>query len=1165
MAGVTAKDLLSMAAEMRRVARPDAAYSDGGSDSHDQSQDKPNEARRQRSHSSPRGEGFSALTPSVHGTVASGETLEAGSEMDSLMLYSGPSTVAGRRDQGQSGETSVNSLGLTTCNVPFPVINADSGDASELAVSSLGSFLSSERPGLGRSSSTFLNAYEPKISIGTAESSQGEQVISSHSFLSMEDQKNSSALLLIDDSPAKFVATASQRGDFVPRRFDKMRALLVNITPLQLEALVLELFAPSAATSLDSQNSSGVPPGWTSACREAGVRKFRPEARLGDMSLAELVRFCQCVYEGEPELLDKLAGCTHAEAALDLIAVEFERMVSTDHGGEGEHDSGLVLQIQDSGSAMSDSLMDSVAAYNASDGSVSDSSAITNLRVSLRACSLPELRVVAERLGLDVEEDGADGLSKAELIARIEDSMPEIASASRGESEEGNERLKALEEEKRNMFNNEGSVVSGGALMGEHRAPIDKHLSLMDEDGSYGYKSQQQYSDEGYGEYGYAQQQQQQQQHFPQKEDGYGYDDNIEEEDGYGYDDNIEEKDGYGCDDNIEQYPLEKEGHNYDNHEQPRSQQQQQQYFEEDSYSSHSYSIDRKVQFTRNCKEDVSHLIPKREKEDGEHSFIGKKNRKNPRHPPFLARIRSRLPPWWFLLILLMLLIVLAVLYFGIGLDFLKKSEPDEEAAEMWSDLLQPDSKKSEGGKDTGPSLDLVSGGIDSGSFLAVPSMRPSFPGTQGEERADDDVLASLWAGGMESVEEGPRPSTTAVTDAPVPSPTAGKEERPAPGAFVTSLPTWGASKETQIDNEAEDWGSLSDDVEGLLTDPVWSSAPVAPTDRPTPGWFKKPSPPVATTIAPIITNVQTMAPSPLSPYPLLGPYTLPDMRLVLFGIPYPLSHMGRTQWHMLTAAYVEQFFNEPGREGTGDAIQNIVFDVEAEFEIDAEEPLTDDGRRELQSSSGVVVTFVMIITYRTFSSFLTPSAVAVRPFFDGDIRAGYVRFLEANNAAAHIGAVTGVSAIFYPGEEVPYRDEGLAMHLMPIRDPPSPTSKPTPKPTLKPTPKQTAKPTAKPTSEASPVVRCSASARTCTFVAGAGISAWFTQEIFDKMFPNLCANGCEDACTMLTYPCLIQATLAYPTFASSGNRKDDMRELAAWLGIMGQGKHSAKIVVLPI
>ena len=77
----------------------------------------------------------------------------------------------------------------------------------------------------------------------------------------------------------------------------------------------------------------------------------------------------------------------------------------------------------------------------------------------------------------------------------------------------------------------------------------------------------------------------------------------------------------------------------------------------------------------------------------------------------------------------------------------------------------------------------------------------------------------------------------------------------------------------------------------------------------------------------------------------------------------------------------------------------------------------------------------------------------------------------------------------------------------------------------------------------------CAARGGACAFPAGAGISTWFTRERFDEMFPNLCADGCEDACAMLTYPCLIQATLAYPSFARSGDRRADMRELAAWLG----------------
>lgn len=39
----------------------------------------------------------------------------------------------------------------------------------------------------------------------------------------------------------------------------------------------------------------------------------------------------------------------------------------------------------------------------------------------------------------------------------------------------------------------------------------------------------------------------------------------------------------------------------------------------------------------------------------------------------------------------------------------------------------------------------------------------------------------------------------------------------------------------------------------------------------------------------------------------------------------------------------------------------------------------------------------------------------------------------------------------------------------------------------------------------------------------------------------------------MLSYKCLIKATLAYPSFAQSGNVENDKRELAAWLGEMSQ------------
>jgi hypothetical protein len=90
--------------------------------------------------------------------------------------------------------------------------------------------------------------------------------------------------------------------------------------------------------------------------------------------------------------------------------------------------------------------------------------------------------------------------------------------------------------------------------------------------------------------------------------------------------------------------------------------------------------------------------------------------------------------------------------------------------------------------------------------------------------------------------------------------------------------------------------------------------------------------------------------------------------------------------------------------------------------------------------------------------------------------------------------------------------------------------------------------PVASPVSSPSPTGgKCAAkSGEECTFEPGAGISSWFTQEVFDEMFPNLCTSGCEDACTMLNYPCLIRATLDYSAFANPGTVDDNKRELAA-------------------
>merc|ERR1740116_497335 len=80
----------------------------------------------------------------------------------------------------------------------------------------------------------------------------------------------------------------------------------------------------------------------------------------------------------------------------------------------------------------------------------------------------------------------------------------------------------------------------------------------------------------------------------------------------------------------------------------------------------------------------------------------------------------------------------------------------------------------------------------------------------------------------------------------------------------------------------------------------------------------------------------------------------------------------------------------------------------------------------------------------------------------------------------------------------------------------------------------------------------CIALGTQCTFPAGAGISSWFTREIFAQMFPNICNAACQ-GCNMLTYDCLIAATLMYPDFASSNDEDANKREVAAWLGEMSQ------------
>lgn len=87
---------------------------------------------------------------------------------------------------------------------------------------------------------------------------------------------------------------------------------------------------------------------------------------------------------------------------------------------------------------------------------------------------------------------------------------------------------------------------------------------------------------------------------------------------------------------------------------------------------------------------------------------------------------------------------------------------------------------------------------------------------------------------------------------------------------------------------------------------------------------------------------------------------------------------------------------------------------------------------------------------------------------------------------------------------------------------------------------------------------KCGASAGTCTYDASSGMAQWFSKALFNQMFPHICEAACQatNACEMLTYECLMEAVQSdarFASFANSGNLDNDKRELAAWLGIMGQ------------
>lgn len=90
------------------------------------------------------------------------------------------------------------------------------------------------------------------------------------------------------------------------------------------------------------------------------------------------------------------------------------------------------------------------------------------------------------------------------------------------------------------------------------------------------------------------------------------------------------------------------------------------------------------------------------------------------------------------------------------------------------------------------------------------------------------------------------------------------------------------------------------------------------------------------------------------------------------------------------------------------DAIQNIVFDVNADIEITEHEQLVSADARRLEGAC--VITFTTTISYHSYSAFLDAATVADRPFIDKEMRSNYIDYLMNNNGLTYIGNIASVS-----------------------------------------------------------------------------------------------------------------------------------------------------------
>ena len=605
------------------------------------------------------------------------------------------------------------------------------------------------------------------------------------------------ALAEYDESQQSLISTSS--ANFVPQRFDEMRSLLLNITPLQLEALVHEIFSNTASSNsyLSVGNSSNgetssrsIPPEWKGIRKKSKRFHFRKDAYLGEMDFQELQNFARSIELWS--IVENNEGCADFEEAMDIFAIEFEMLVS---GYQNRSGGGSVMDDSAASSQQQRSVEEDIHSYFRSNSAEEGE----NLRISLRACSVPELRLVAERLNLD---HSVCGKSKGDLILLIERSMADM------------------------VLN--GSVRSGNSHESFRLNPPPPPPR-----------------------------------HFDRLHSGDG--------------------------DNAAMYVEESHA------------QQQQEELE--------YDRSRRVKFSTDCKQDTSHLIPKRAPNQavwGNYVVDGPEDIENGQDSQPLmyddeedgdlnresrAKRRVQWPEQRRKFIIVGSFVsVIVGLALGLGLGLTKEQWQNDGSASS-SNIL------------TGP-WTFGTGNNDFWKSSDMPSTSPS------EITPPQNVVVIL--------------NSTKQSNAPSKKPTRKPTSIPKPTADVTKVPTTGP-----IISEPYNSGGISS-IEIITNSPALSG--IIDNDGEDFALASSSSTPTMTPVNAVSpTNAPTDAPISLSPtlqptavatdplHPLLGPFDETGMKMVAYGIT-TLSSMGQTQWKMLTSAFIEQFYNH-GDKGGGELL----------------------------------------------------------------------------------------------------------------------------------------------------------------------------------------------------------------------------------------------------